>query len=417
MISIISRFVAIVVLLGTFAMPHMTWAEEYRDPDNGKATYRIPAAQREAIVSTALRALRHITRARNAIHADDIDQARDDVQQAQELLALVGAARPTVRLKEHIWVARQHMDYETPQDVIDDLTLIDAELLNLAEYIPTAKARRHLQNARDLIQKNDTKAAKQELSHMEESLLLAEFDLPLAVSEQQVLAAQEALAINHPAAADKALVAAEESIQFITLGGSAPLVGTRTHLNRAAKNYADEYYAAARADLAQASEWLRRAGIGADEKSRKEAQKLAAEIDAVEDKLDTVGHADTLSKLLHRSAVLVERDAEDLWMRNKQQQAEIRTLRKLLDAKIHLYYSKLDLARKHDSASIRSEIQTADRYLEESLDTAEPAMAEQITRLRNELEVLAGELDSDRTKASRHYEQIMADLLHLMYRN
>lgn len=404
-----------VVLLGTITLPYVTWAGQNQDNIDDTLTSIASATQRDAIASAALRTLRHITQARNAIHKNDIDQARENVQQARELLALVEAARPTVRLKEHIWVVRQHLGYETAQDVIDDLTLIDAELLSLENIMPTAKARRHLQSAQALMLKNNTRAAMQELDRLEASLIFTEFDLPLATSEQQILAAQEALARNQPAAADKNLVGAEESIQFITLGGSAPLVSARTHLSRAAMNYADEYYAAARADLVQASEWLRRAGIGADEKSRKEAQKLAAEIESVKDKLDTDDHADTLSKFLHRSAALIEREAEDLWLRYQQQSSENRTLRKLLDAKTHLHYAEHDLARNRDSDTIKKELDAADHYLEESLDTAESSTRERIVPLRKELQALEGDLDRDRVQAMTRYEQVMADLLHLIH--
>ena len=164
---------------------------------------------------------------------------------------------------------------------------------------------------------------KQELDRLEAALIFTEYDLPLAASEEQLLAARQALARNEPAAADKNLVAAEESIQFVTLGGSASLAGARTHLIRAAKNYADEYYAAAREDLAQASEWLRRAGAAGDEKSRQEARKLAAEIDALKDKLDVEAddYSHTLGGFVHRNWVMIEREAEDLWVRYKRQQA------------------------------------------------------------------------------------------------
>jgi len=405
------------ILLSGIAVPHTTWAKQYQDDVGDTLTSKTSATQREAIASAALRTLRHITQARNAIHKNDISQAREDVQQAQELLALVEAARPTVRLKQHIWVARQHMDYETAQDVIDDLTLIDAELLGLGDLLPTAKARRHLQSAQALMMKNDTKAARQELDRLEASLIFTEFDLPLATSEQQILAAQEALAQNRPAAADNNLVAAEESIQFITLGGRAPLVNARTHLGRATKNYADEYYAAARADLAQASKWLRRAGKDADEKSRKEAQKLAAEIEAVKDKLDNDAddHTHTLGNFLHRSAALIDRDAEGLWLRYKHQQAANQTLRKLLDAKTHLHYAEHDLARDRDSDTIRKELDAANRYLEESLGTAEPSTRERIVQLRKELQAIEDDLDRDRVQAMKRYDQVMADLLHLIH--
>lgn len=415
--SILKSVIATLLLSG-IAVPHTTWAKQAQEDVRDAVTWTAPAAaQREAIASAALRTLRHITRARSAIHNNDLDQARQDVQQARELLALVEAARPAARLKEHLWVVRQHMDYETTEDIIDDLTLIDAELLSLGSIMPTARAHRHLQNAQAFMMKNNTDAARQELDSLEASLVFTEFDLPLAAGEQQILAAQEALTRNQPAAADKNLVAAEESIQFITLGGSAPLVSARTHLRRAARNYRDEYFAAARADLAQASEWLRRAGKDADEKTRKEAQELATKIDALKDKLDTEAddHTHTLGNFLHRSAVLIEREAEDLWLRYKQQRSANKTLRKLLDAKTHLFYAEYDLSLGRDTDVVRGELESADRYLEEAMNEAAPPVRERINQLRKEVHALEEDPGGDREQVRARYEQAMADLIQLIH--
>jgi len=414
--SFLKSVIAMLLLSGV-AIPHTIWAKQAQeDVSDAVTSTATAAAQRGAIASAALRTLRHITRARSAIHNNDLDQARQDIQQARELLELVEAARPAARLKEHIWVVRQHMDYETAEDIIDDLTLIDAELLSLGDIISTAKAHRHLQNAQGFMMKNNTEAARQELDRLEASLVFTEFDLPLATCEQQILAAQEALTRDQPAAADKNLVAAEESIQFITLGGSAPLVSARTHLSRAAKNYHDEYFAAAKADLAQAGEWLRRAGKDVDEKGRKEAQKLAADIDTLKDKIDTEAddHLHTLGNFLHRSAVLIEREAEDLWLRYKRQQAENRTLRKLLDAKMHLFYAEHDLAKGRDADAIRKELKFTDRYLEEALSEAEPPERERISELRKEVRALEADLNGDSKQAIIRYEQAMVDLRQLI---
>jgi len=405
------------LLLSGIAATNPASAGQAQKLASNSITSTVPAAQREAITSAAIRTLRYITQARSAIHKNDLDQARQNVQQARELTALIEAARPASRLKEYIWVARQHMDYETAEDVIDDLTLIDAELLSLGDIMATAPAHRHLQATQALMKKNDTEAARQELDRLEASLVFTEFDLPLAACQQQILAAQEALARNQPAAADKNLVAAEESIQFITLGGGAALVGMRAHLSRAAKNYHDEYFAAAKADLAQASEWLRRAGKDGDEKSRKEAQKLAADIDALKDKLDAEAdeHTHTLSAFFHRSVALIEREAEDLWLRYKLQQAANHTLRKLLDAKIHLYYGKIDLAQGRGTDSIRKEPESTDRHLEEALNQAEPPVRERIKILREEVHALEQNLDGDRKQVKARYEQTMTNLVQLIH--
>jgi hypothetical protein len=404
-------------LVGGIALLQPAWAGQEPNSIGDAVTSLAPDAQRERIASAALRTLRHITRARSAIHDNDLDQARQDVREALEHLELIAATRPAVRVREHIWVARQHMGYETAQEVVGDLMLIDAELQRLDESMATAKAHQHLQAAEALILNNNTAAARQELDRLEAALIFTEYDLPLAASEEQILAAQQALARNEPAAADKNLVAAEESIQFVTLGGSASLAGARTHLIRAARNYADEYYAAARADLAQASEWLRRAGAAGDEKSRQEAQKLAEEIDALKGKLDAEAgdHSDTLGGFLHRNWVLIERGAQDLWLRYKRQQAANHTLRKLIDARTHLYYAEHDLTKGRNTDSIKKELESTDAYLEEALSGAEPAIRERISQLRDEIAGLKNALGGDSKQSSARYDKAMTDLYELIH--
>ena len=123
----------------------------------------------------------------------------------------------------------------------------------------------------------------------------------------------------------------------------------------------------------------------------------------------------TLGNFLHRNAALIEREAEDLWLRYKRQRAANQTLRKLLDAKTHLHYAEHDLIKGRDSDSIRKDLESTDRYLEESLNEAEPPMREQISQLRKELHALEEDLDGDREQARARYEQMMADLLHLIH--
>lgn len=137
----------------------------------------------------------------------------------------------------------------------------------------------------------------------------------------------------------------------------------------------------------------------------------------LKDKLDDDAddHTHTLSNLLHRSAVLIEREAEDLWLRYKRQRAVNETLRKLLDAKTHLYYAEHNLVRGRNSDTVKKELESADHYLEESLSEAEPPMRDQILQLRKEVHALQEDIDADREQARARYEQTMADLVHLIH--
>jgi len=419
MIHVAHTLLVVALVTTGFAAPEAT-----ASPPAPSETSHITAgvtspAQQNAIGSAAIRTLRYATQARNAIHEKDLKTAEQDLQRSRELLELIRAARPAASIKEHIWVARQHMEYETAGEVIDDLMLIDAELMNLSGITPTAEAHRHLQAAQALLLADDMQGAQTELDRLEASLIFTEIDLPLAAAEEQIIAAQSMLAQGKPGAADKALASAEGSIQFLAVMGSTPLARARDDLHRAARNYREEHYTAARADLARAGSWLRLASERSVEKGRQGAQQLADEIEALEKKIEQAAdnQSHTLGGFIHRSLALIEHEAEGMWLRYKQQQASNLTLRKLIDAKLHLFYAGHELQRGIDDASTRKELRSTDSYLEEALTEARPEIRKRIVQIRAEVAAIEAGLDSDRKDANVRYEETMADLRRLIREN
>ena len=87
MIRTTTKSFVTVLLLSAIAATHAVSAEQAQKVIGDAITSTVPAAQREAIASAASRTLRYITGARSAIHKNDLDQARQDVQQARELLS------------------------------------------------------------------------------------------------------------------------------------------------------------------------------------------------------------------------------------------------------------------------------------------------------------------------------------------
>jgi len=409
----------IALVTACFAAPETTASPAAPSGSSHIAAGVTSPAQQNAIGSAAIRTLRYATQARNAIHKKDLQTAEQDLQRSRELLELIRAARPMASIKEHIWVARQHMEYETTGEIIDDLMLIDAELVNLGGITPTVKAHRHLQAAQAFLQAGNMQGAQAELDRLEASLVFTEIDLPLAAAEEQIITAQTLLTQGKPEAADKALASAEESIQFLAVMGSTPLARARDDLHKAAGNYREKHYAAARDDLARAGSWLRLAGERSLDKGRQGAQQLAKEIDALETKIEqeTDNQAHTLGGFIHRSLALIEHEAEGMWLRYKQQQASNQTLRKLIDAKLHLFYAGHELQRGIDNAAIRKELRSTDDYLEEALEEARPEIRKRVTQVRAEVAAIDAGLDGDREDAKVRYEETMADLRRLIREN
>jgi len=60
---------------------------------------------------SAAHVLHHIVDARSAIHSDNIDQAKSNLQQARGHIDSIRASRPTAKVRARIRAARQHLDY------------------------------------------------------------------------------------------------------------------------------------------------------------------------------------------------------------------------------------------------------------------------------------------------------------------
>ena len=78
--------------------------------------------QEEVLISSSGgKVLRHIAQARADIHNKDADAAQTELDQADKLLAIIRAALPTTSVKDRIWVAKEHLEYEDTQEVLPDL--------------------------------------------------------------------------------------------------------------------------------------------------------------------------------------------------------------------------------------------------------------------------------------------------------
>ncbi|MBW1803425.1 MAG: YfdX family protein, partial [Deltaproteobacteria bacterium] len=86
----------------------------------------ISPAEESIISSAATKVLRHIAKARGAVHSKELDQAKKVLSQAKKLIDIIKASLPTAKVKDHIWVAKKHLDYENTEEVMPDLIPIYA---------------------------------------------------------------------------------------------------------------------------------------------------------------------------------------------------------------------------------------------------------------------------------------------------
>ena len=74
--------------------------------------------QQERIANLAVKALKHIAKARGFIHNHNFADARGELAKSQKLTEIIRASLPTTRIKDHIWVAKKHLSYEDSEEVI-----------------------------------------------------------------------------------------------------------------------------------------------------------------------------------------------------------------------------------------------------------------------------------------------------------
>ena len=282
--------------------------------ENVKVTpgHTVSPSEQRIMARSAARVLRQIADARSAIAANDIEKARSDLQQSRNLIDILKSQQPTAKVRDHIWVARQHLDYDSTEEVTADLVPIEAGLTEIEDFVPVEKARRHTRIAREHLKKGDKAGARKELKAADAALIYTEVDLPLSGTERQVIAAQKALDNQQPTQADKALKRAEDGVQILSAAVAAPITQARDSIWQATRNYSARHYAAAKADLAEAGAWLDKAAQSADKTTREEAAKLKHSLEGLKGKMNkTAKDAGAgLSSLWQRSKALAERESE-----------------------------------------------------------------------------------------------------------
>ena len=234
--------------------------------------------------------MRHIVQARDDIRAKNSRHAQTELQQAQTLIAIIKTTEPTDKIKDHIWVAKKHLSYESTRTVAQDLVPIYASLDEIADLAPMDKVKEHINKAKKHLEKGNKKAAGEELKLADEAVVFTEIDLPLGSTERHVTDAQMFLTKRESKKADAALKSAEDGVQFLSVMDSSPVWQARESFWSATKNYMAGRAEAARADLKEAKTYLQQVGTTADAKTKTEAGKLLKDTEAIDSKMDKFDH-------------------------------------------------------------------------------------------------------------------------------
>ena len=241
--------------------------------------------QQERIANLAVKALKHIAKARGFIHGNSFADARSELGKSQALMETIRDSLPTTRIKDHIWVAKKHLSYEDSEEVIPDLVPIYASLDEIQSFVSVDKTRVHLDEAKEALKAGDKEKGSAALESAGESLVYVEIDLPLRYTERKVASALALLTEGKGKEADEMLKQAEDGVQVISISSYGPMVLAQESLWQATKEYAKGRYEAAKKYLSDAKVFLKMAAKQADEKTKAALAKLNVKIDDLEKKM------------------------------------------------------------------------------------------------------------------------------------
>jgi uncharacterized protein YoxC len=243
-----------------------------------------------------------------------------------------------------------------------------------------------------------------------------------SLGEPKLIArAQADLASGRIQDAGATLAVADDSITALAMATATPLPQARLSLQQAAKNYADDAYETAKANVHRAIGALQRAAEKGDEKARQDLQYLLEQASQLQSKIDkkeaSVSHE--LSHLVQWVQALSERAMEQLssaWSelrhRNSPAQSD------LIEAKLHLGYAEADQLTAGSLSGAKLQLKEAQRYLDLAAKEADAAHQSQIDGIRQKLQQLMAKVDKpvepDTQTLTTQYDDLLRSLRQLI---
>ena len=328
--------------------------------------------QEEAVISSAgAKVLRHIAQARADIHNKDIEGAKTSLGQAEKLLDIIQTSVPTAKIKDQIWVAKKHLEYEDTQEVLPDLIPIYASMDELVDTMPVEAAKKHLDQAKEQLKSGDNVKASKALEATAAALQYTEVDLPLSTTRQLVSSAKTALDKGKPEDAANALKSAEDNVVFLSAAIEQPLFTAKALLWQTVQDLEAANTDLAKADLKGAIGYLEIASHSDNKSTRDAAGQILAQARDLQKDLDSgVDVGARVRRLWAHAQALAERDVEYLatgWARYR---ADSPLKSDLIEAKLHLANARIDLFTGHEPEKARNELESARGLLDQAAKEA-----------------------------------------------
>ena len=349
----------------------------------------------EAVISSAgAKVLRHIAQARADIHDKKNTSALDELDQADKLLNIIKAALPTTVVKDRIWIAKKHLEYEDSLKVLPDLIPITVSLNELIEVMPVENARQHLAQAKKHLKSGDKQKANEALDETDAALQYNEVDLPLNSTRKLVMEARQSLKDKQPDMANKALMAAENSVIYMSFVVEQPLFAAKSALWQTVIDLETGQADAAKADLKFAVKSLEQASHSKDKATQLAAQDLLKQARQFQGELDNnINISAKVKRLWEHSKAFTDRSMEYLVAGWERYRAETPFKADLIEAKLHLANARIDLFTGHETQAARNELASSLAYLDKAavktkIDRKYKNFTRDIGTVQNELKKL-----------------------------
>jgi hypothetical protein len=406
----VATAVLIAGLMTTSALIPPPAAAKVQERPGVSADRPITATDDVVLSSAAVKALRHIAQARGDIENGDGGGAQLQLDQANILLDIAEAALPATTVKDRIWVAKKHLEYESTQQVLTELVPIYRSLDELTAYMPVQDARRHLDQAKASLAKNDKDKAIAEFDAADAALLYVEADIPLRTTRQLMRRAREDIQNGDAQAAESALKAAEDNVVFLSVAMHEPLAEAHRSLWRASQDYVAGAYGAAKTDVHRAVRYLDYASNDADKETRAGIKTLLAKAHSLEQKIGAKSREvpALLSDLWNRTEALSERSVEYFTTGWQRMRANDDLKAKLIEAKLHLSYAEADSLLGNDAKQATGELAQTENYLSKAAAEAPKGQTAGIQAVRSGVKGLSS--DQAETRLKDRYAEVKSRL-------
>lgn len=326
--------------------------------------------QEEAIISSAgTKVLRHIAQARSDIHNKKTGAARHQLRKAEKLLDIIQQSLPTTEVKDRIWIAKKHLEYEDTQSVLPDLIPISASLDELVDVMPVDVPRQHLDKARQHLKSGDKKKAREALEATDAALDYTEVDLPLSATRQLVSQAMADLGKKKLDDAAKALKSAENSVVFLSFAYEQPLFSAKALLWQTMLDLDTGHKDLAKSDLKAAVDNLQTASESGNKTTREAAKQLLGSAKQLQSDLNNdVDISTKIHHLWERTKAFTDRSLAYLVSGWERYRSDKPFKSDLIEARLHLTNAKIDLFTGHESKQVKQELASSMQYLKQAVE-------------------------------------------------